>query len=143
MFFSIEPSNGVAIYEQIVRQVKFAIAEQTLRPGQLLPSVRTLSQQLAINPNTINRAFQQLQSDGVLESIRGKGMAVCKDAPNSCIDARKQIISDRIKSVISEALHAGVEPDDLRLIVNEQISALAGRIDTVSSQTSSPTSLNS
>ncbi|MFO0940600.1 MAG: GntR family transcriptional regulator [Pirellulales bacterium] len=140
MFFSIEPSNGVAIYEQIVRQVKFAIAEQTLRPGQLLPSVRTLSQQLAINPNTINRAFQQLQADGVLESIRGKGLAVRVDAPDNCVDARKRIITDRVKSVISEALHAGLEPDELKKLVSQQINELAGRIETVSSQlTSQPT----
>jgi GntR family transcriptional regulator len=140
MFFSIEPSNGVAIYEQIVRQVKFAIAEQTLRPGQLLPSVRTLSQQLAINPNTINRAFQQLQADGVLESIRGKGLAVRADAPDNCVDARKRIITDRVKSVISEALHAGLEPDELKKLVSQQINELAGRIETVSSQlTSQPT----
>jgi GntR family transcriptional regulator len=72
MFFSIDPHNGVAIYEQLIRQVKFGVAEGTLRPGQLLPSARILSQQLAINPNTINRAFQQLQLDGVLESIRAR-----------------------------------------------------------------------
>jgi GntR family transcriptional regulator len=142
MFFSIEPSNGLAIYEQIVRQVKFAIAEQTLRPGQLLPSIRTLSQQLAINPNTINRAFQQLQSDGILESIRGKGLAVHADAPNNCVDARKRIITDRIKSVICEALHAGLEPDELRALVAEQISALAGRVETVSSQATTQPTLN-
>lgn len=142
MFFSIEPANGVALYEQIVRQVKFAIAEQTLRPGQLLPSVRTLSQQLAINPNTINRAFQQLQADGILESIRGRGIAVRKDAPGNCIDARKRIITDRIKSVISEALHAGIEPDDLRVLFEEQISALAGRIETISSSIASQPPLN-
>ena len=82
MFFSIDPQNGVAIYEQIVRQVKFAIAEGTLGPGQLLPSVRLLSQQLAINPNTIARAYLQLQADEVVESLRGRGMAVSTDAPN-------------------------------------------------------------
>ncbi len=74
MFFSIDPNNGVAIYDQIVRQVKFAIAEGTLRAGQLLPSVRNLSQQLTINPNTIARAYQQLQSDGIVETLRGRGL---------------------------------------------------------------------
>jgi len=66
MFFSIDPSGGVTIYEQIVRQVKLAIAEQTLRPGQLLPSVRPLSHQLAINPNTVAR--RKKVSDTVLAS---------------------------------------------------------------------------
>lgn len=58
MFFSIHANNGVAIYEQIVRRVKFAVAEESLRPGQLLPSVRTLSVQLALNPNKIARAYE-------------------------------------------------------------------------------------
>jgi GntR family transcriptional regulator len=53
MFFSIDPSNGVAIYDQIVRRVKFAIADGVLVPGQLLRSVRALAVRLAINPNTI------------------------------------------------------------------------------------------
>lgn len=143
MFFSIEPSNGVAIYEQIVRQVKFAIAEKTLRPGQLLPSVRILASQLAINPNTINRAFQQLQADGILESVRGKGLAVRADAPSNCVDARKRILTERIRSVISEALHAGLDAHELKSLVNQIINELAGRVETISSQTVQPTSLNS
>ena len=69
MFFSIDVNNGVAIYEQIVRQVKFAVAEESLKPGQLLPSVRGLSVELALNHNTIARAYQQLQSEGVLEAL--------------------------------------------------------------------------
>jgi len=133
MFFSIEPNNGVAIYEQIVRQVKFAVAEQTLKSGQLLTSVRILSQQLAINPNTINRAYQQLQSDGVLESIRGKGLAVRADALSICIESRRQIVAERIRSVIAEALHAGLDADELQSLVAKQIRCMAGRVETVAS----------
>lgn len=133
MFFSIDPNNGVAIYDQIVRQVKFAIADKTIRPGQLLPSVRILSQQLAINPNTINRAFQQLQTDGILESIRGRGLAVHENATTPCIDARKLLLSDRFHSVVSEALHAGLSGDDILKIVHQQLKQLDGKIETVSS----------
>lgn len=135
MFFSIDPNNGVAIYEQIVRQVKFAVAEQTLKSGQLLPSVRVLSQQLAINPNTINRAFQQLQADGILEPIRGKGLVVCGEALSGCIEARKQLISDRFRSVIVEALHSGLDPQELRELVIYQIDSLVGKVETISSVT--------
>ena len=99
MFFSIDPHNGVAIYEQVVRQVKFAIAEGILRPGQLLPSVRTLSQQLAINPNTINRALSQLQADGALESLRGIGLSVRADAVKSCVAARRQMVTERLQGL--------------------------------------------
>lgn len=133
MFFSIDPQNGVAIYEQLIRQVKFGVAEGTLRPGQLLPSARILSQQLAINPNTINRAFQQLQLDGVLESIRGKGLAVCSRALASCRKARQSLLELRIREVLSEALHAGLGPEEVREMVLRQLSELKGKVPTVSS----------
>ena len=108
MFFSIDAHNGVAIYDQIVRQVKFAIAEESLRPGQLLPSVRALSMQLALNPNTVARAYQQLQSDGVLELLRGRGVVVCQGATKVCKEVRRTLISDRLQSVLTEALHGGL-----------------------------------
>lgn len=133
MFFSIEPSNGVAIYDQIVRQVKFAIAEGTLRPGQLLPSVRVLSQQLAINPNTIQRAYQQLQSDGVLESLRGRGLAVGAEATQRCVAERRELIGLRLRSALTEALHAGFSASEVRRIVNEQLLELNGNVPSVSS----------
>ena len=134
MFFSIEPSNGVAIYDQIVRQVKFAIAEGTLKPGQLLPSVRALSQQLAINPNTIARAFQQLQADGALEAMRGRGLAVRQDAIEDCVAARQQLIAERIRAALSEALHGGLSATEIRKIVGEQLGELKGTVATVAAE---------
>ncbi|MEQ1827601.1 MAG: GntR family transcriptional regulator [Pirellula sp.] len=139
MFFSIDPNNGLAIYDQIVRQVKFAIAEGTLLPGQLLPSVRVLSQRLAINPNTLARAFLQLQSDGALESLRGRGLVVCANAAESCKAARRNIIEERIRGVLSEALHSGLSAKELRKIVLQQIELLDGNVATVSSSDSNST----
>ncbi len=131
MFFSIDPSNGVAIYDQIVRQIKFAIAEGTLAPGQMLPSVRQLSQQLTINPNTIFRAFQHLQQDQIIEPVRGLGLMVNQDARDKCVDARKQLITNRLRSVISESLHAGLNSRQIEKIVRDQLSELAGNVPTV------------
>jgi GntR family transcriptional regulator len=133
MFFSIDPSNGVAIYDQIVRQVKFAIAEQTLRPGQMLPSMRTLSQQLTINPNTINRAFQQLQAEGVVESLRGVGLVVQQSAPKQCVEARRSLLADRLRSSLSEALHAGLDVSEIEQMVQDLLGQLEGQVQTVSS----------
>ncbi len=133
MFFSIDPQNGVAIYEQIVRQVKFAIAEGTLGPGQLLPSVRQLSQQLAINPNTIARAYLQLQADEVVESLRGRGMAVAAGAPERCRALRQTLIAERLRSVLAEALHGGLKAAEIREIVRRELESLSGMVPTVSS----------
>ncbi len=138
MFFSIEPNNGVAIYEQVVRQVKFAIAEGTLRPGQLLPSVRTLSQQLTINPNTLNRAFHQLQADGALESLRGRGLAVRADAHQVCVEARRELITDRIRATLAEALHAGLTATEIRELTDRELGQLEGTVATVAAESPSP-----
>ncbi|MFO0011178.1 MAG: GntR family transcriptional regulator [Planctomycetota bacterium] len=133
MFFSIDADNGVAIYEQIVRQVKFAIANGVLIPGQLLPSVRTLAVKLAINPNTVAKAFQQLQSDGVVVPLRGKGLAVRDEAVEPCRVARREILEDRIRTAITEALHGGLSAKEVRRLVLDQIQALDGNVTTVSS----------
>ena len=60
MFLHIEPTNGLAIYDQIVRQIKFAVAGGGLPPGEMAPSVRELARELAVNPNTVARAYNQL-----------------------------------------------------------------------------------
>lgn len=133
MFFTIDASNGVAIYEQIVRQVKFAIAEGALLPGQMLPSARALSVELAINPNTVVRAFQMLQSEGVLETIRGRGLAVCVDAAQHCKDVRRKLISERLRSALTEALHGGLSVREIKAIVNEQLEELARIVNRVGS----------
>jgi GntR family transcriptional regulator len=133
MFFSIDADNGVAIYEQIVRQVKFAVANGVLVPGQLLPSVRTLAVKLAINPNTVAKAFQQLQADGVVVPLRGRGLAVQSEAVQSCRIARRDILEDRIRAAITEALHGGLSAKEVRRLVLDQIQALDGNVTTVSS----------
>ena len=132
MFFTVDPASGVAIYLQIVRQIKFAIAEQTLRPGHLSPSVRQLSQQLAVNPNTVARAIGQLQADGVVETLRGRGVIVCKGAIAQCRKERKAIIADSIGEVLTEALHGGLSDDDIRQIVEQKLLSLNGKVQTVS-----------
>ncbi len=128
MFFSIDASSGVPIYEQVVRQVKFAIAEEALQPGQLLPSIRALSVDLAINPNTVARAFQQLQSEGILESVRGRGLAVCAGVADRCKQVRRELIAERLRSALDEALRGGLEADEIQGIVQQQLHELASQV---------------
>ncbi len=124
MFFSIDVHSDVAIYLQLVRQVKFAVAAGTLRPGQLLPSVRVLSNQVALNPNTVARAFQLLQADGVIESLRGRGMVVCDQAVELCKDERAAVINQRIGEALSEAWHAGLSRKQIKAFVDQHLKTL-------------------
>ena len=124
MFLSIDPSNGLAIYEQIVRQVKYAVAHEALKPGDLVPSVRELARELAINPNTVARAYRELQGDGVLEPVRGTGLAVSSGARRRCQDERTKLVRARLRAVLAEAKQSGLDPDDLRRMIDEEWARL-------------------
>lgn len=125
MFFSIDPNNGVPIYDQVVRQVKYAVAEGSLSPGDRVPSVRQLAAQLTLNPNTIARAYQQLQSDGVLETQRGLGMIVRQQAPRHCAAERQSLLAERLRGVIREATRGGLDADELRKLFEQSLAEVA------------------
>ena len=100
MFIRIQANGGLAIYDQVVRQIKYAIADGAIREGELVPSVRELARDLAINPNTVARAYQQLQADNILATVRGTGLAVKKSATGKCKKERTQLIQQRIREVL-------------------------------------------
>src|SRR2546423_11962385 len=84
MLFSIHPDGPVPIYEQIVAQVIYAVAAGSLEAGTFIPSVRELAEQLLVHPNTVARAFQELEREGVVTARRGRGMEVTEGAPAVC-----------------------------------------------------------
>ena len=121
MMLKIEPSNGLAIYDQVVRQVKFAVADGTLREGELTPSVRELSKDLAINPNTVARAYQQLQADNVLEAVRGRGLIVKKRAAQRCRKQRQALIQERLADALREAIASGLSESEIRCLIDQSL----------------------
>ena len=125
MFLSIDVHSDVPIYAQIARQTKFAIAAGTLIPGQLVPSARSLSGQLTINPNTVVRAFSILQADGVIEPLRGRGMVVSRGAAAICRRDREAELGGRIGEVITEAWNAGLDEAKIQELINKHFSKLA------------------
>jgi GntR family transcriptional regulator len=124
MFFQIDPHNGLAIYDQIVRQIKFAVAGGVLKSGEMIQSVRELARELAINPNTIARAYRQLQSDGVLEPVRGTGLEVATGAAERCRSERLKLIRARLRQVLVEAKQSRLEPQALRDLIEKEIRSL-------------------
>lgn len=124
MFFSIDTANGIAIYDQIVRQVIFAIATEGLAAGELVPSVRELAKRLAVNPNTVARAYRELQNEGVLVSVRGTGLEVSPAAAKICRDARVQLIRERIAGVLTEAVQSGLDHEAVQSLFDEELHRL-------------------
>lgn len=124
MFFHIDPHNGLAIYDQIVRQIKFAVAGGVLKSGELIPSVRELARELAINPNTIARAYRQLQNDEVLEPVRGTGLEVASGAGERCRNERLKLIRGRLRQVLTEAKQSRLDARGLRELVEKELRTI-------------------
>jgi GntR family transcriptional regulator len=123
MFLSVDPHNGLAIYDQIARQVKFAVACGALRKGELVPSVRELARELAVNPNTVARAYRELQGEGVLSPVRGTGMEVAEGADRRCRGQRLELIRARLRQVLVEAIQSQLEVNELRTLVEQELAA--------------------
>jgi GntR family transcriptional regulator len=99
--------------------------------------------ELAINPNTVVRAFQQLQADGVLESIRGRGLAVREGATELCKELRRELITERLRAALSEALSGGLEAASIQAIVSQQLNELEKSVSVVGSDGARPPDLTS
>lgn len=114
----VDAGSPVPIYEQIADQLVFAVAGGDLAAGDLVPSVRDLSVQLTVNPNTVVRAYQQLEQLGVLEPLRGRGMVVTADAAKRCKTRRKELLREKVDELIREAVSAGLTDDDLKQLID-------------------------
>jgi GntR family transcriptional regulator len=126
MLISIQPDGGVPIYEQIVAQVIYGVAAGTLEVGTFIPSVRELAEQLLVHPNTVARAYQELERAGVVTARRGRGMEVTEDGPAACRAKRKELVRSRIQEALREAAASVLSPDEIRRIVEEELAAVNG-----------------
>ncbi len=124
MILRIFPNNGLPIYDQVVRQIKFALANDALDTGELVPSVRELARQLAINPNTVARAYRQLQDEGLLQTVRGTGLQVTDGAGKRCKSERSQMIRHRFREVLREAKQSGLDADELAQLFSKELKSL-------------------
>jgi GntR family transcriptional regulator len=127
MFFDIHHDSPIPIYEQIVSQVIFGIASGSLEVGTLLPSVRELAPQILVHPNTVARAYQDLERMGVVVVRRGKGMEVTPEAPERCREERREIVRGRIREALREAASSALSPEEVRKLVEEELARVNGK----------------
>jgi GntR family transcriptional regulator len=124
MLFRPNPSLGVPIYLQLMEQVKHAIETGALRPGDQLPGMRPLAEELVINPNTVAKAYRELEHEGVIELRHGAGAFVAGTA-GAKKDTDKVRATQAIVSTAVEKLRArGATDDEIRRLVEAE---LAGR----------------
>ncbi|WP_440895132.1 GntR family transcriptional regulator [Amphibacillus sp. Q70] len=116
--FELDLRSRAPIYQQLVDKFKSLIIKKVLQTDEQLPSVRTLAQQLTVNPNTIQKAYRELETQGYIYSVKGKGSFVAPiiDQAN---DDTIETLKDQIKKLISEAVFLGVSKAELLNLVDE------------------------
>lgn len=105
----IDPRSSTPIYEQIVQQMKELCFKGILKSGDKLPSVRELSTMIIANPNTVSKAYKELERQGIIETLRGRGTFVSQNARESLDERKMEVIKEQLKPLIIDAFYAGID----------------------------------
>ena len=117
----IDPKSGVPVYQQIVEQICRAIQAGVFRPGEALPSQRTLAAEIRVNPNTVQRAFDELLRNGVIESRRGLGVFVVDRRRAAPRGNSERITAKKMKQSIEAGISGGLTPMRIRQLFESEM----------------------
>lgn len=124
--FTIDALSRQPIYEQLISQLEQLLLIGSLKAGDRLPSVRSLSMQLSINPNTIQKAYAELDRRGILYSVPGKGCFISDNA-SAVLSAHKRKELGTLETLVKELALAGIEKNTILEIVNQAYLASSKR----------------
>ena len=113
MDFLIDAKSGVPFYRQIIEQVKFAIARGDLQSGDRLPTVRQLAVDLSINPNTVIRAYREMEIEGVLDTHQGSGTFVSTRKPDVDRLEKQRMLDQILTDLLARASSYGLSLEDV------------------------------
>jgi GntR family transcriptional regulator len=125
MIIHIDPADGLPLYLQIARGVKHSIAVGALRSGEQLPSVREVAEQITVNPNTVAKAYRELELQGILETRRGTGTFVSQQAVTISDEEKERVLGRLIDKVLDEARHLQVSEEDVARLFAERMEEFA------------------
>ena len=121
MRLRLDSESGVPFYQQVVQQVKRLIAAGAVAPGDRLPTVRELAAEMVLNPNTVARAYQDLEREGVVETRRGQGTFACAPSLRLGPAERTQIVAALLDQALLEARHLGLSTEEVVALLNARI----------------------
>ena len=124
MHLRLNFKSGKPVYLQLVDQVKAAAAAGAIRPGEPLPSIRPLAEELRVNRNTVAKAYGQLESEGVIETLAGKGCFLKKSASPFRKDIRLKLLAEEIDQAVTEAHHLQVSKAEFLRLAAERFERL-------------------
>jgi GntR family transcriptional regulator len=126
----IDPADGVPIYRQIVNQIRYSVASGLLEAGDELPTIRAFALRLKVTPNTIVKAYEELESAGIVQKRHGSGTFVSGERTRLADWERRRIIEQRIDALLTEAHQLGFSLEELfKLIKRRQSLIVEGRSD--------------
>jgi GntR family transcriptional regulator len=125
MRFQLNFKSGKAVYQQLVDQVKVAAASGAIQPGEVLPGIRPLAEQLRVNRNTVAKAYTELESQGIIETMAGKGCFV-RDQGSSPFkkDVRRRLLAEALDDVVVHAHHLQISREEFLHLAEDRFDAL-------------------
>jgi GntR family transcriptional regulator len=124
MLFHVHPSSGVPIYAQIETQLKNAIAAGVLKKDQVLPSVRKLAAELGINPNTVARAYQELERKGLISTVPGGGTFVAENQPRFLKSEKLRRLQPYARQIVVEGVQLGLTDKEILEVIQDELAKL-------------------
>jgi GntR family transcriptional regulator len=121
MEFQCDPTSRVPIYRQLIDQIRQGVARGRLRAGGRLPSVRVLSRELVVNPNTVARAYTELEREGVLNTRQGLGVFIAEPQAELSNSARQARLAASLDRFLTEAVHLGFTAEEVTAAVAKRI----------------------
>lgn len=121
MWLEINPRSSTPIYQQVVDGVKELVARGILVPGERMPTVRELAVELSLNPNTIAKAYQKLEQEGIIETMRSRGTFVAGRTEVLNMEAARQQLVDLVEKMLVEAYHLGLNREDIKQLIEESL----------------------
>ncbi len=127
MMLQINFKSGKPVYLQLVDQVKSAAAAGTALPGEALPSIRPLAEELRVNRNTVAKAYTELENQGVIETVAGKGCFIKENNSPLKKEVRRKLLAEEIDQVIVQAHHLQVPPAEFIELVRDRLAVIEAK----------------
>ncbi len=124
MQLHISTGDGVPIYLQIANQVKYLVASGRLAAGDEIPPIRVLAHQLLVNPNTVARAYLELEREGVVQKRHGSGTYISDAGSPLARKDRLRILTERVDALLAEARHLEVDAQELLRLIRERSQSI-------------------
>ena len=127
MLFRPNPSSGVPIYLQLMEQVKHSIETGALRPGEQLPGIRPLAEELVINPNTVAKAYRELEHEGVIELRHGAGAFVSSNGRAKKLTDKMRASQTLVTGTVDKLRAQGVTEEEIRRLFEAALAGSTGK----------------